>query len=223
MSEQEIRRPSADEWPPEWLEQANREGMVEPPIAWRISSWGVAYIDVWWNVSESTLFERRLVAGLAAGQRLLRSGEAVAMARALLEAQRQRADLADDAGQGRIADAWWGLTWEQRMDPGAILAAVTEREVLDGLVYRRLNANAIAPRGLSDQAAERLAPQNAGRPKYRRGPFDERFERAFALAEEPKTNANIAAHFEGLDGTVGIDPEYLRSLRRKRRRGELPE
>jgi hypothetical protein len=223
MSEEEIRRPSPDAWPPEWLEQADREGMAEPPIAWRINGWGAAYITVWWNVPESTPFERRLVAGLATGLRLLRDEEAVAMARALLEAQCQRADLADDAGRGRIADAWWGLTWEQRTDPGAILAVVTEREVLNELVDRRLNANANAPRGLSDQAAEGLAPRGPGRPKWRRGPFDEDLESAYRLSKDPKTIPELASHFVALDGTVGVDPRYLRRLMARRRRGELPE
>ena len=223
MSEQEIRGPSPDEWPPEWLEQAAREGMEVPPVAWRSGAFGVAYMDVWWNVPESSPFERRLVAALAPGQRELRSGEAVAMARALLEAQRQRPDLADDARQGRIAEAWSGLAWEQRTDPRAILAAVTEREVLDELVDRRLGADANAPRGLSDQAAAGLAPRKPGRPGWTRRLFDERWESANRLAEEPKTIPHVADHFGAFDGTVGIDPDHLRRLVRRRHRGELPE
>jgi hypothetical protein len=43
------------------------------------------------------------------------------------------------------------------------------------------------------------------------------------LAEEPKTIADVAFAFVALDGAVGINPEHLRDLIRRWRRGELPE
>lgn len=219
MREPETSRPPADWWPAEWVEQATRDGMAEPPVWWRTNDVGVAYLAVAWNVSESSAFERELAV------QLLESQGAVAAARALLESRRRRPDLATDTAVGRV---WPNLSREQRMNANEILAAIVEstgRDAQHGVVVRRLGGE--VPRGLSDEAAAALEPGKRGRRPWTRALFEEHWEEAYgeaaAVATVEPTLAEIAAFFRLLDGTVGTDPEYVRKLRSKARSLGLPE
>jgi len=62
-----------------------------------------------------------------------------------------------------------------------------------------------------------------GRPQWNAPLFDAHLREATERADFPKTDENVAAEFEVIDGTVGTSPEYLRTLRRHRRRGEMAE
>lgn len=103
-------------------------------------------------------------------------------------------------------------------NPTELLAAIVA-------LRRSREANAVPDpaTGLSAEAAAGLAPRRPGRRPWRRQRFEEHLERAYRLAEEPKGIPEVAAHFIALNGDHGIEPEHLRSLMRRWRRGELPE
>lgn len=54
-----------------------------------------------------------------------------------------------------------------------------------------------------------------GRPAWTCDRFWTRYQEALGRSDPPHTNASIAAHFEMLDGAVGIEPDYLRKLVRR--------
>lgn len=104
-----------------------------------------------------------------------------------------------------------------RPQPIEILAAVA-------LLHPPADSTMGSPqRNLSTSAASGLAKRTPGRPAWTRALFEARWEEAYGLTEAPRTIANVADQFEGLDGRVGIDPEHLRDLRSRWRRHELPE
>lgn len=57
----------------------------------------------------------------------------------------------------------------------------------------------------------------SGRPGWDPDEFWRRWAKAEAATPEPRTAQRIAEHFVALDGTVGVDHDYLRALRRKHR------
>lgn len=73
---------------------------------------------------------------------------------------------------------------------------------------------------------DRPAParRRRGRSYWTAALFDKRMEQAQRATERPWTDERLAPNFRGLaaDGTIGLDPETLRKLRRRREKGQLP-
>ncbi len=67
----------------------------------------------------------------------------------------------------------------------------------------------------SETEATGVRARNAGRPGWTREPFWTHYRDAVARTDPPPTNASIAAHFEMLDGVMGIEPDSLRKLVRR--------
>lgn len=148
----------------------------------------------------------------------LRAEDAVARVGALREARRGRPDLSEADWQQCVRLLYRVLSEQQRQNPTELLTAVAA-------LRPSHNNNAVAdpPRGLSAETVAGLASRGPGRPGWRRRPFEEHLERAYRLAEEPKTIPDVAERFVALNGDARIEPEHLRSLLRRWRRGELPE
>jgi hypothetical protein len=74
---------------------------------------------------------------------------------------------------------------------------------------------------------ERTRPAPArgpGRPGWTKDVFWARYREAEAATGLPRTEATLAANFQALDGSIGVDADHLRRLRRKfRRTGVGPE
>jgi hypothetical protein len=81
----------------------------------------------------------------------------------------------------------------------------------------QLREEADRPRKLAGRSASaRPAPaRGPGRPGWTQETFWTRYREAEEGTEPPRTNATVAANFQALDGTIGVDPDYLRRLRRR--------
>jgi acetoin utilization deacetylase AcuC-like enzyme len=73
--------------------------------------------------------------------------------------------------------------------------------------------------------AATLSPDHLrpGRPAWTGAVFDEHWAAAVAETAPPHKIADVALAFRALNGDVGVDPEHLRRLRRRRQRGNLAE
>lgn len=82
-----------------------------------------------------------------------------------------------------------------------------------------------ARRAAKEAASGLLPARSRGRPPWTRQLFEERLAQAVAATPAPRTEEAIASNFRGLsqDGSVGIDPDSLARLRRRHKRGGLPE
>jgi hypothetical protein len=123
----------------------------------------------------------------------------------------------EGAGLGLDVPVLYPLMSTQPLDPAEILEAMV------ALRPPRDKARATSRRSLSAEATAALDPRKPGRPRWTRSVFEEHWEDALAAADKQKTIAEIAFVFVGLDGSVGVNPEHLRSLVRRWRRGQLPE
>jgi hypothetical protein len=87
------------------------------------------------------------------------------------------------------------------------------------------NARRAARRRKKEATSGLVRTRSRGRPSWTRQLFDDRLAEALARTRDPQTDDAIAKNFRGLnsDGSVGIDTDSFRKLRRKRRRGALPE
>ncbi len=220
---QGVQPSEAADWPPEWT----RSPIVDEQTRgiWAISPGGATTLAVWRQVPDSTEFDRSLVAVPF----VFRPEVAVAQARALVEAAGRRPPgLAEDQWQSLLATVWPELTEEQKRSGDEILHAVRKRkaldEGLDELVDRHLRGTSGLE--LSEEAAAALRPQGPGRPPWTRRMFEDHWEAAFQetkkrIGRKP-TIAEVAAHFQGLDG-LALDPHHVLGLRRRWMRGKLPE
>lgn len=148
----------------------------------------------------------------------LPADDAVARVGSLRQARRGRPDLSESDWQQCVRLLYPTLSEQQRQNPQQLLTSVAALRPL-----RSDNAPADPSRWISGEAVAALAPGKPGRPGWRRRGFEEHWEHARGLAEDPTSIAEVAFVFVALDGAVGITPEHLRSLRRRWRRGELPE
>jgi hypothetical protein len=180
---------------------------------------GYLYVPIWVEFPDVTSFEYGCARASPPDPGLLRPEQAVLRVAALRDARGGRPDLSDGAWQRCVGLVYPTLNEEERQSAEDILTAVGD------LRPPQDNDETVAeqPRGRSGEAPAGLAQGTPGRPAWTRALFEGRWEKAYALTEEPRTIPNVAVWFEALDGTVGIDPEYLRDLRRRWRRHELPE
>jgi hypothetical protein len=65
--------------------------------------------------------------------------------------------------------------------------------------------------------AHDFVPKKAGRPEWPPALFAQRYREALAATEPPHTAERLAANFRRLDGSLGIEPDSLRRLKRKHR------
>jgi hypothetical protein len=60
-------------------------------------------------------------------------------------------------------------------------------------------------------------PKHPGRPGWPRDLFHQRYREAVEATEPPHTIERLAANFHRLDGSLGIEPDSLRRLKRQHR------
>lgn len=99
----------------------------------------------------------------------------------------------------------------------ALLWDITDGELTDDEYrsagyLRRLPAEDLSPPVMGPEPARR-----PGRPGWDPATFWRHYRDAEAATPEPRTEEDIADRFVRLDGTVGIDPDSLRRLRREHR------
>jgi hypothetical protein len=135
--------------------------------------------------------------------------DAVARVRALREAQGGRSDLPEGVWQRCVLLVYPTLSEQERQNPEEILTAIA--------VLR-------PPRGDDAVAHASLARRGPGRPPWTEVAFLEHWREAESRAAPSGRLADIATGFRSLDGTSGVDPDYLRRLRgRFTRPTEIPE
>lgn len=191
----------------------------EPPEDWTAigtaGPWGHLSLSIRQAVPDVTAFELEMATAPPPALGSLQDDKAVARVKALRKARGGRPDLPENDWQRCVQLVRPTLS---ELDAGEILAAIAalrpheDHETADGRP------------GLSAEAVAALTTRKRGRPGWTRGLFERRLEEADRLTSEPKTNAKVADNFLALDGiTRLIDPDYLSTLKRRHRRGQLPE
>src|ERR1035437_7746343 len=116
---------AAGDYPPEWIEQAQREG--HSPDFWATQVTGAVHLAVWRRFHDATRFEQGLALTPLNGYDPIRfpsPSDGVARVSAVRQAREERADLPDGRWEWLLSFVWPNLGEEARKDRDAILAAV---------------------------------------------------------------------------------------------------
>jgi hypothetical protein len=115
--------PRADEYPPEWIEDAKRLGV--DPLVWAGTTAGAIHLAVWRKFPDAAPYEYDLAMAHIRGLKWGPMGRgAVERVRAVREARGQAPDIPDDRWDQLARYVWPHLTEAQRVSAPAILAAV---------------------------------------------------------------------------------------------------